>query len=430
MYNIECVVLDNILRLSVLLWKRTKMNQKQIYMFLRCRIIIILVFILSGCAAINDDSTGISERIKEMEGDKETGEDSSSIYNKETDFVLGEDDQPFFGDSYSIVKSDKGYYYLTPTGFLCFIDRNTKDNIYLCSKIDCSHSSKDCTAWQRGVKPELGMWFYHDDIYFVQNDEGDTYSLYCISGDGTRKEKVTDLFLFGSTYLDSAVHITLHRGFLYYSIKQADGSCILYRRDLEKPDTETVLYTEKGEAGSIIRIRGYGSKVFFEASHQEEENFQGNLYCYDTAKGEIALACTGIYKDYTIAGNQLLYSDVSEVWMVDLTSGEKREFYSPGYPTHISFDGTFFYFDNCREVMLGNLDMKDRCVSYFDRQGERQGEIQFTGVDPCAFGDEASFFYLAVVYHPEENTYYERFMMCDKGKMTEGVTEEIELLWN
>ena len=379
---------------------------------------------------ITDTAFAEREEITEKQEEGEKAAETASLADYcSGDFVLGEDDPYYFFSGFPITESDKGYYYLTETGYLCFVDKESDANIYVCSKPNCTHSAEQCMAYLENAERGLGIWFCNNWLYFIGCDENNRYDLYRISEDGSVREKVTELFRYGSENVDVAVNVLLHRGRIFYSIKESNGSCVLYARQLQSPDSEDVLYTEEGDGSSIYRIRGYGEGICFEANHRQGEGLDGALYYCDTKTKAVSVIRENIYRDYTIADGKLFYSDDTMVNVVDLDSGESAIFYEAGHSSYISFDGKHIYVDNCTAVMHQEIGMEERCVRIFDLEGTPIDQIEFIGVDPCAFGNADRFFYIQLEKKPTGG-YSTHFMMMFKTDPGSVTAERKELLWN
>ena len=347
---------------------------------------------------------------------------------KNTEFVMGEDYQYFFGGNVPIAASDKGYYYVTEYGYLCFIDKSTNANVYVCSKVNCTHSTEECSAYLAGVKPELNIWFYQNYIYYVTYNGENLYSLHRVSENGEQKEKVTDLFRFGSVNISANGEVMLHRGNIYYSLDNMDGSCTLYMRNLQSPETEFEIYKESEGSGDIYRIRGYGEGVCFEAGHRTADGYEGSLYYYNIAEQTVTEVYSGVYKNYIIADGVLIYSDEEQIWRIDLISGERSTFLEDGYSYGISYDGEYVYLDNVNELMMGNLEMEDHAIFVYTMEGEKKGQISVFGVDPCGFGDSQNLFCLELEEEPD-GRYFRKFSIISKESIINGDILKTELIW-
>ena len=133
--------------------------------------------------------------------------------------------------------SDKGYYFLTPGGFLQFVDLTSGTRVALCGKVDCLHEqepdnrkAESCEARLIGASMITPLFFWDGHLYYILEDE---YGLqvYRRNADGTGLKRVTAL---GKQYTEKQKDVTVYayavsNGFLYYNadvdgaVSSADG---------------------------------------------------------------------------------------------------------------------------------------------------------------------------------------------------------------
>lgn len=129
------------------------------------------------------------------------------------------------------VFSDKGYYFLTPDGFLRFMDTTNGVSVCLCSKVDCLHDeapdareSENCEARLIGASIITPMFFWDNHLYYILEDEYGP-QVYRRDAAGAGLKKMTTV---GLKHIEQKKDVTVFAyavsdGFLYYSA-DVDGS--------------------------------------------------------------------------------------------------------------------------------------------------------------------------------------------------------------
>lgn len=140
------------------------------------------------------------------------------------DYELGTDDQPYFLWS-SATKSEFGYYYFKASD-LMFYDMQSKREVSLCNKADCSHNTSDCNANFSSMDYNYhtsDLQYYEGAIYLVGYDREGYTALFKIAPDGSSREKYMDLYKAdlstsdGSTGTEwTAPEFCLHRDYVYF----------------------------------------------------------------------------------------------------------------------------------------------------------------------------------------------------------------------
>ena len=92
-------------------------------------------------------------------------------------------------------------YFVTDTGILYaknhnirFYDVEKKQEYVLCDKLNCTHLTKDCSAFYNDADAMNGLALYHGSIYyFDKNEKKNCYELYRMNTVGNEKKVVAEL---------------------------------------------------------------------------------------------------------------------------------------------------------------------------------------------------------------------------------------------
>lgn len=390
---------------------------KKLFFALLC---IFLFAFLIGCMAESDRKETINPDMTNH---------AYSFGNEE--YNIQTDDQVYYSD-HQVVSTPDGYYFFDHN-LLCFFDRNSKQSVPVCSKINCDHTDENCDAnfdWLT-YRTEQGIWYFDGYLYLIGSDRDfHDYVLYRINLDGTNREKICDLFHVEGedNFLSSFV---LHRGYLYYSLRDDtyQTPAILYRIDLNDNDKVKEAYEHKIPFSDIHRIRGYGDGVFFQVgtySNEELDEYTGSIY-YLSHGGEVKEIISGASKNYTIDDGFLYYTSTQEIHKVDLASGDDSVFYKSGRICDISFDNQYIYLDDWFGVLLGGGGNTDkRTIKVFTKEGDfvKSMNIPTKQAENCFFGDDG---YLFMLWYIDANSPRQVLKAFDKSQIESGQESWIEL---
>lgn len=238
------------------------------------------------------------------------------IQYKDT-YVPGQDFQyMFYRETYefglSMAETDDAYYKLLDD-YIYYVDKKTMKAVPLCGKSDCMHekeSSSHRTNCNAYIRSEDGyMNLYKDNLYVrtTERDEEEQidYSVfYAISLDGSKRNKVCEI------KKDTIGFWLIHRGKLYYTVKDKNEQVSLKAIDLKKKTSPKTVYCEKNIFNSdpeellaygnniYLYIGGFSKKLDFlsndndegddvsikEKKQQEQEmwqNYENKWICYN-----------------------------------------------------------------------------------------------------------------------------------------------------
>lgn len=193
--------------------------------------------------------------------------------------------------------SDAGYYFLTPGGFLQFVDLAGGTRVALCGKVDCLHEqepdnreAESCEARLIGASMITPLFFWDGYLYYILED---AYGLqvYRRNADGTGLKRVTTL---GKQYTEKQKDVTVYayavsNGFLYYNA-DVDGS------------------VSGADGGNTVQWEG---------------NYIGRL-ALSTGKEEILLENSEAYMTLCAVKNNTVLFHATDVVPVDSNYGETR----------------------------------------------------------------------------------------------------------
>lgn len=238
------------------------------------------------------------------------------IQYKDT-YVSGQDFQYMYsGKTYefglSMAETDDAYYKLLDD-YIYYVDKKSMKAVPLCGKSDCMHekeSSSHRTNCNAYIRSEDGyMNLYKDNLYVrtTERDEEEQidYSVfYAISLDGSKRNKVCEI------KKDTIGFWLIHRGKLYYTVKDKNEQVSLKAIDLKKKTSPKTVYCEKNIFNSdpeellaygnniYLYIGGFSKKLDFlsndndegddvsikEKKQQEQEmwqNYENKWICYN-----------------------------------------------------------------------------------------------------------------------------------------------------
>ena len=355
--------------------------------------------------------------------------------------IQNEDYQQYVDDSRylswpQIAETEAGYYYFVDD-YLRYHDKETNQEVYVCTQVNCTHDSDTCDAYfdMRYYRYESGIWYYDGYLYLLGNEHGLTnYVLYRLQCDGTEREKVADLFSFEGEgdYLQSVI---MHRGYLYYSLNNDDvlnnEYSSLYQVSC-KPGSEPVeLYQTNLERSYVYRIKGYGDGVFFQIGEyldEECEQFKGSIW-YCTDQGSASMIVDNAQRCYNIVDGKVYYTTDTSMNIYDIKTEEDSVFCELGMICDISYDSKYIYLDNFYGVLLDdNIPTDTRTVYVMTYDGEvvESWNIPLNiSAENCLFGNEE---YLWMIQQ-EEKTGETRRVLCAMEKSQMGTEDEAWTPW-
>ena len=329
---------------------------------------LLCVFFFAGCTKTTD-SESLKKEVVPIEGFTNTE------YNSETD------NQYYFSEYSGLVAVDGGYY-KNYSGFLYFFDKKSKENHPVCSNLSCAHNTEECDAY---LGDAMWLQYYEGYLYYVIYDYHDMEAiLYRKSLDGSVVEKIGKILR-----ADDIPIIIIHRGYAYFKWDSENDST-LYRIKLEKDAIREKLfvYDDKFYPG-LLRMKGYGDGIMFEAAHDLNDDGTGavyNLYYYDSSENAVKLVKEGTDGEYAIAGGMIYYYNEGGVYQYDISTKTDSMFYPMEEMVCISYDGRYLYLDNVYAMTMNQISEKEHRVYVVDMKGQLIETIPLSE-NLCYYGD-------------------------------------------
>ena len=378
-------------------------------------IILIIALLLCSCQSSTKDNsdTDFDSLLKK----------STNIDFGDTTYNIETDSQNYFEmQMRAITASPDGYFFFKwypKAKILCFIDKNTKKCIPVCSRADCRHNDDSCDAAYHGLNY---INYYNGSLYAVgaQTDINNPpyayFYLYRISCDSSVYEKVFDM-----VYVDGNNTIVppfiMHRGCVYYIIKNGE-EYFLYLYDIDKKSKQ-LLYYVKDPYAVLGVMQGYGDGIFFTVCPGENE--KDKLIYYNRKNGEYYEIIEKMSSaSYTIINDGILYYDGKHIKKVEFTTLDETDFIECER-VYVSYDGRYVYTDNEWNCTYDkeHLDYSNRRVEVYGVDGKHIDTINLVGNTGFPmFGDKDYMFF----YFNDDN-----ISMLDKSQIGTGKHEWVEV---
>lgn len=356
---IRCILqrIAELLQTGVVLMKKTA--------FILILSIIVLTFF--GCGSKDDEqASAISAK------DSKTPAKISDVtgFSLES-FNIETDDQSFFDDNHTMASCNEGYYYFD-MDVLCFLDKNSKQSVPLCTKPDCTHNEEtpDCNAYfsYMQYEPRFGMYYYNSNLYLLGNDgteHSKTLYLYKISKDGTSREQACRLAEFGSEINKMRINFIMHQGMGYLSYATNDKA-ELYSFNVEEKNPQLNKIDEiSGPGPELYRMYGCDNGISYQYGHftdKDYKNFEGGIKLYINGKSQTVVK--NAVKPYVVANGNIYYETEKGTRIYSLKTGKTSDFKTVSNAYSLKYDGKYFYAydameDNCQIVYIYDKNEKN-----------------------------------------------------------------------
>lgn len=311
--------------------------------------------------------------------------------NQSDAYSLKTDDQPYFSSLKEVVKTGDGYYY-------CFDDQlyffDGESAIIVCNMPNCNHESENCNANIFHYHSTLMQ--YNGKLYLVEINEKNENYLVEFSKDGTQRKRIAKLFSSGEDGV--SVEFMLHRGYLYFCVapneyyKETENT--LYRMKIEQNAKLEKLITNKEMGLQYEQISGYGNYIYFVESYFDENREVTNVlkrYHVNTKQTEVVY--DGEFRQYVVDDGDIYYLTEDSVYK--MTEKEDDCIYHLPKGMYVVFmqDDSYFYLDTRPEVVMCNLNEKERKIYVITKDGKLVDTLQVKNTDECLFGDDKYLFF-------------------------------------
>ena len=239
-------------------------------------------------------------------------------YNQGTDHqFMYEEEQ-----SEQIITSGPNKYYMIKEGYLYAADKDDMNFKVMCNKPECEHNQsktqKDKMECEGYFLTSRFLAYYNGNLYvtsrhYVKGEGGGKLELVKLSLDGKKKEVVY-------TFDKSPTSIAIHRGELYYSIRDdidSTGSMYRTRHVLNKvklgDEKATNLYKGNLNREEVIEdITCYGKYIYFTVRSYKDDEITSKQMYYDTVTNTVERIHSDddrdIVRNVEIAGDKIIYS--------------------------------------------------------------------------------------------------------------------------
>lgn len=328
-------------------------------------------------------------------------EQNSEIY------VQNEDNQNFLELYSDIALTDSGYYFIN-NNLLYFFDRQSKETLIVCNKINCAHNDENCSAYFSILSFYPVELAYYDNALYVMGWESEGANIhhnyiYQISLDSYKRKKAA--FLYDSNGTDSSAFI-LHRGYVYFTYgsgNMKEGNAVLYRTQLgntKRKKAETV-FEYNAVGADIFGLSAYGNNIFFTSASYKDTKGNGYrtvLNCIDIHSLKAKEIISDNKYSYFADGTYVYYQrDGKTVNRINLTNAEDTFFCNTDAPCYISADNHYLYFDN-QQAMMIDKNIKKRKITAVDKRTKDPLPLisPKNADDECLFGGDDFMFFKSI----------------------------------
>lgn len=277
--------------------------------------------------------------VKDMTGSAGAGNGAAGMdlsYESETDCQIGIGQLPgrtYISDGAYFIEDGEQH----EAHYLKFYDSATERIVYVCSKSNCNHNDADCMAYLDNQEYPLPYIWYYDGSLYVPRMDGDYIGMEKIALDGSTREDSCTLMRTNTEKIEDIEYtyypeLTVHRGYVYFTTYYpGNESADFCRVKLDSEEELEVLYSLKGTAAMIIRLKPYGGHVFFQAGiYEEGQDIGVNIYKYNIKTNETEEYYPGVLRDYVPDKDRLYYlSLTNSIYKADPVTKEDRLFYEP-----------------------------------------------------------------------------------------------------
>lgn len=267
--------------------------------------------------------------------------------------------------SYTGIQQGEDGYYLRHGDYIYYLDELSGEIMPLCSRVDCMHDGEtnqirkeNCNAYVENKSDNSrGISYCNGYVYCLDGtewfDHGETQTLYRISADGSKKEKV---YKWAD---DRRIPCwIIHRDVLYYveqkftEKKGKEGTEVLetdtlYAIDLTKamsrPEAVYTVSSEEVIGPVIAHMKCYGNYLYFILNGDKVMELDGILhtftdsFVYDMEKQELKeLGIPGMQEDEQVGGIIFWQDKI----LFGVVKGYEQDYFKPEIIYIANLDGT------------------------------------------------------------------------------------------
>lgn len=289
--------------------------------------------------------------------------------NKEITISSYDNTNGFITQTSEIAESEKGYYVLsgrkTSDRFITFLDKETNEEVVLCSKINCNHTiyevPKECDSYVGNVM--LGsIHYYAGYIYYIVRDDS-TYgcAIMRISENGSEHEMVCKLSPAPENASDYYSYVVTDKYVIYsesiYKLNKKNTAKIkLFDRE---DKTVEDIHSYEDYYAQLFDLKMDGDYLIF---RQADSNvLESQLYALNIITGKCELISEKICS-YTLKDGKVVYWKACDgIYEYDINSKKASSIYNSDNDTMYGFiasTDTNYYVFNMPNTRY-NEDSKD-----------------------------------------------------------------------
>ena len=371
-----------------------------------CGLLVMTSILLTSCSGRED-----------VKVDNETKEVTS------TDGIICKE-SPYFMKTFGIATSEEGYYtqnysfevdvdtnQINEEGdYIAFISKKTGKEIYLCSKLECSHFNEkgkilsSCNANVKCVLP--ASINYNDGWVYILTYNKNSYdvTLTRLSEDGSVHE---DIMVVGQAPSMSGYYeyVFVNNDIYIVDNIEETGNIYLDKIDINKKEKNTVFSSEK--EGSLGSLKVVKDNIFGIQNEKRGESRKKSIIKYNNTTGEMdSLVANDLIISYTIVDENTLYYYVETegLYRLDINTNKSKLVRACDEETksvHLAYDGTYLYMENEIKGYRYNENSIHQ-IFVCDLDGNIINSIgmeEYENILPAAFCDE---FYLFATHYSHE----------------------------
>lgn len=409
-------------------------------------ILVLVLSILCGCTKLNvadttqqPQSVVNSTPVVTPQLIEELSEAEKYLLDKEPISYIPDGDAHANFFTLKFASSENGFYYLSSGntfGTVYFYDIANKKSMPLCSRTDCNHRVKECTAYRAADEYYQEAILYDSGrIYMIATtDEGGYLDSWEEDGSGYKRVvKLWDKCTYMSNYNKYFNRIAMiHKGYFYYAWSDDYYTYNIARIKTDgstKAEQMTSLKaTEPGEGAWGTFLYASGDNVYVMLNQHPASS---SIHMIDTLTGEndILYDRVGYNRGIYVEDDKIYTIDYDKLCRIDALTGEEKILYELPYggTFFMSSDGKHIYIDNYYIYLSTegeavsediSIDLK-RTIYVLDMDGILVDEIILGESDGHVFfGDERYMF--AMLHDPD---YGRKLAYLDKRLIGSGLHE-------
>ena len=310
-----------------------------------------------------------------------------------------------------IIKCEKGYYVIDSRmqgELICFWDGKSDTYSPICTKANCNHDNKECSAWFDNSSCDALNYSNGYFFYRYWENGGDMY-LYRADADGTNRKELFQICDFNAG--EDIGYYDIHKNHIFVTVhcmdEEIDSYIIDYNMELEGKEGYKTVITETENVPEIRDI--VGDKMLYlvyNASENKTQIFEYNISdksstCIDTIDEGVGYYryIKDSYVHTSATGNYLVTPEKGKIKLND-SAGDQ-----------LACDSNYIYIDNVPVFKKGHESEAEHKVSIYDTEGKLLKEVAMPD-DPdetllCVFGDDSRMF--------AYDAYIDYFYVLDKN---------------